>query len=492
MADVLPFADWRPDLSAYKGKSSQLIQNVFPRADGYGPVAGVSQYSQALAGACRGFFYARNNDQSITVFAATATKLYKLNNTTFAWTDVSKGGGSYTAVGNGEQWQFVQFNNFVIAVQINTVPQVFDLTSSSAFADLGGSPPQARYVAVVNRFVVLSGLGSSTPYRIQWSGLNAVTTWTSGVNSSDFQDLPDGGIVRAVGGGETGLITQDSSLRRMVYAPGAPYVFQIDRVAQDKGIFAPLSLVRAGDRLFFAGNDGFYMILPGGYPTAIGKERFDRTFFADVDTGQLQLIIGASDPRAPRVYWAYKSQSGAAGLFDKILCYDYVLERASLIVQSGEYLATLARPGLTLEGLDSISGSIDALTFSLDDVATSALSQLSIFDSSHKLGFFGGPIAGGSNLEATLDTAEQTLDRRMRVKGFRPITDAATCYGSVGARENLQSTVSYSTEQAVNGKGLCPANVSTRLARGRLRIPAGTSWTYASGVEPAVAQEGRR
>lgn len=101
MADILPFADWRPDLSAYKGKSSQLIQNVFPRADGYGPVAGVSQYSQALASACRGFFYARNNDQSITVFAATATRLYKLNNTDFTWTDVSK--GSYTAVGNGEQ-----------------------------------------------------------------------------------------------------------------------------------------------------------------------------------------------------------------------------------------------------------------------------------------------------------------------------------------------------------------------------------------------------
>jgi hypothetical protein len=340
--------------------------------------------------------------------------------------------------------------------------------------------------------VVLSGLGSSTPYRIQWSGLNAVTTWTSGVNSSDFQDLPDGGIVRAVGGGETGLITQDSSLRRMVYASGAPYVFQIDRVAQDKGIFAPLSLVRAGDRLFFAGNDGFYMILPGGYPTAIGKERFDRTFFADVDTGQLQLIIGASDPRAPRVYWAYKSQGGSAGLFDKFICYDYVLEKASLIVQSGEYLATLARPGLTLESLDSISGSIDALTFSLDDVATSALSQLSIFDSSHKLGFFGGPIAGGSNLEATLTTADQTLDRRMRVKGFRPIVDAQACWGSIGTRELIADTITYSTEQGLNAKGFIPANVSTRIARGKIRIPAGTVWSFASGIEPMVAQEGRR
>ena len=145
---VLPFADWKPDLSPYKAASSQRIENVFPRLDGYGPVASVSPYSQVLAAPCRGYFYARNADQSVTVFAATASKLYKLNNTDFSWSDVSKGGGSYTGVGNGEQWQFAQFNNFVIAVQINTVPQVFDLTSSSAFADLGGSPPPARYVAV--------------------------------------------------------------------------------------------------------------------------------------------------------------------------------------------------------------------------------------------------------------------------------------------------------------------------------------------------------
>jgi hypothetical protein len=44
----------------------------------------------------------------------------------------------------------------------------------------------------------------------------------------------------------------------------------------------------------------------------------------------------------------------------------------------------------------------------------------------------------------------------------------------------------------VNAKGLCPANVSTRLARGRLRIPASTQWTFASGLEPDFAPEGRR
>jgi hypothetical protein len=51
----------------------------------------------------------------------------------------------------------VQFDNFVITVQANVAPQLFDLRSSSAFADLGGAPPQARYISVVGCFIVLSG-----------------------------------------------------------------------------------------------------------------------------------------------------------------------------------------------------------------------------------------------------------------------------------------------------------------------------------------------
>jgi hypothetical protein len=483
---MLPFGDWRPDLSGYQGAASQLIQNVVPRADGYGPFADLTAFTSALPAACRGFFYARKSDGSIAVFAGTATRLYQLSNTDFSWTDVSKGGASYSALPASDHWQFAQFGNFVIAVEANAVPQVFDLSSSSASADLGGSPPQARYIAVVGRFVVLSGL-LSTPYRIQWSGLNAVTTWTAGVNSSDYQDLPDGGIVRGVAGGEYGVVFQESAMRRMTFVPGSPVIFNIERITEDKGLMAPYSLIRAADKLFFLSPQGFQGMVATGAPAAIGKERFDRSFFADLDAGSLQLIIGAADPAATRVYWAYKSSSGTTGQFDKVLCYDYALDRAAIIAVRGEYLASLARPGLTLENLDAISPSLDAVTFSLDDVSTAALSKLSAVGTAHKLGFF-----TGANLEATLDTAEQTLGRRVRVKGVRPITDAATCFGAVGARETVQAAVAYSAEQAVNSKGPCPANVSTRLARGRLRIPAGSNWSFASGLEPDFAAEGKR
>jgi hypothetical protein len=485
---ILPFGEYRPDITNYDGKSSQTVQNVVPRADGYGPWKSFAPFSLPLANstACRGFFYARKTDGSIVVFGASSDHIYKLNNTSLLWDDASN--GVYTALPTGYHWQFAQFGNSVIAVQPNVVPQVYDLASMPAtFSNLAGSPPQAAYVAVVGRFLVLSGL-TSQPFRIQWSGLNAITTWTSGVNSSDFQDFPDGGIVRGVAGGEFGVIFQDSVMRRMVYQPGAAYVFQIDRIAEDKGLMAPYSIIRAGDKIFWLAAQGFHGMTSTGIPEPIGKEKFDRTFFADYDPAQLQLIIGAADPEQSRVYWGYKSQAGVTGLFDKIICYDYALGRASAILQKGSYLATLSRPGYTLEGLDAISTHIDSLTFSLDDVALSALPKLSLFDDSVKLGF-----CTGANLEATLDTPEQALDgRRVRVKGLRPITDAPTCYGSVGARENSQSSVIYSAEQAVNDKGLCSANVSTRLARGRLRIPAGTIWSYATGFEPQFAQEGRR
>jgi concanavalin A-like lectin/glucanase superfamily protein len=440
------------------------------------------------ASACRGYFYARKTDGSIAVFAATANRLFTLRATDLDWSDIS--GSDYAPLPTSYHWQFAQFGNLVIAVQPNVAPQVFDLSSSSAFAALGGAPPQAAYVSIVNRFVVLSGL-TSNPFRIQWSGLGAATTWTPGVNSSDLQDFPDGGVVRGAAGGEYGVIFQDSVIRRMIYQPGDPRVFIIEKVTEDKGLLAPYSVVKAGTQILFLAQQGFHAMAATGVPAPIGKEKFDRYFFANYDAAAPQLVIGASDPEAPRCYFAFKSQGGPSGAFDRIICYDYALDRASLCsAVAGEYLASLSAPGLTLEGLDTISTSIDALTFSLDDVALSALPKMSIINAAnHALSFF-----SGTALEATVDTAEQELEagRRVRVRGFRPLTDAATVFGSIGARETTQAAASYSDEQPLTGSGRCPANVSTRLARARLRIPAATTWTFANGVEPYFKPEGLR
>jgi hypothetical protein len=392
----------------------------------------------------------------------------------------------YSSLSSDAQWQFAQFGNLVFATQKNVVLQVYNLSSSTAFADTSGSPPQANYISVVGRFLVLSGL-LSNPFRIHWSGLNDTTNWTSGVGSSDYQDFPDGGIVRGVAGGEFGTVFQDQAIRRMSYIPGSPLIFQIERITQDQGLFAPYSVVAAGDVIYFHTAHGFHKIAPGGLPVQIGRERVDRTFFDDLDKTELRMFIGAYDPRSTRVFWAYKSTSGATGLYDKILGYDTALDRWFPLEMSGEYLLGMSQPGITLENLDAISASIDALGASLDSFSVSKQPLIAQFNSDHKIGFF-----SGSNLEATLETGEQGTDgRRIGVWGFRPVTDAPSVYGSASYRELVSETPTSLTEIAQNTRtGRCDLRRSTRYSRMKIRVPAATLWTYAAGVEPDIRQEG--
>ena len=39
---MLPFPEWRPDITPFTGQASQTIRNVVPRGDGYGPARAFS------------------------------------------------------------------------------------------------------------------------------------------------------------------------------------------------------------------------------------------------------------------------------------------------------------------------------------------------------------------------------------------------------------------------------------------------------------------
>jgi len=490
---LIPFGEYRPDVSDYEAATQRGIMNVVPRGDGYGPFPSLAAISASLGEQARGGFAAYKSDGSVVVFAATATDLYRLDNTAYTWAKVSKAGAPYPAIPQQDQWGFIQFNNLVIAVQANVVPQVFDIATASAFADLAGNPPQARYAGVVGRFVVLTGL-LTNPNRAQWSGLNDVNgpnSWTPGINSSDYQDFPDGGFCRGVAGGETGVILQDTIIRRMIYLPGDPRVFQIEKIAEELGIYGPLSLVRSGATVYFYSLKGFHRIDPGGTPVAIGRERVDRTFFTDLDASAPQMFIGRTDPRSSRMIWVYKSVNGVANQFDKALIYDPALDKFTPARFSGEYLSQISQPGITLEALGALFPNLDAMTQSLDSFQGAIVPELSAFDTAHCMAFFRGP-----NLEATLQTAELGTDgRRVSEKrGVRPVSDAPAIYASALRRENLQQAPVPTAESAMHPvSGICNMLLDTRYARIKCRIPAGQSWSFFNGIEPeSYKPTGRR
>lgn len=447
-------------------------------------------YAAASSGVCRGYFRARNTDGTIAVFAGTETDLFKLNNTTLDWELVSKSFTAYSAVPSTDQWQFEQFGTSVLATQANvSAVQEYTLGTDAAFGDLSGSPPTARYIAVVGRHLVLTGL-TSNPTRVHWSDLDAITTWTAGTGFANYVDLPDGGVVRGVAGGEFGLVFQESALRRLNYIPGAKPAFQIERISDELGLLGPYSIIRASGRIFFYSSKGFYSYSTVEGLRPIGKERVDRTVAAELDSGSLRLLIGAPDPQGTRVFWGYKTLSNSASTFNKLLCFDFGIGENGRWTPGdveGEYLAWIIAPGITLDALDSVSGSLDALTFSLDSVASSLSASISAFNTDHELALF-----DGANLEAVLETAEQGGTQRIFVKGFTPLTDASDAMGSVKHRSTQQAAAMTTTETAINANGVCPARIDTRYARARLRIPSGSSWTFATGVEPEFEVTGSR
>jgi hypothetical protein len=484
------WGEYRPDVSDLRGNNTRVIENVIPRGDGYGPVSDVTAYTSALASACRGAFrgIASGSGQSY-IFAGTQTKLYLMDNADQTWDNVSKTAGAHDyALPDNGIWQFAQYGDFVVAVQGGDAPQVFELGVDTEFADLAGSPPIATHVTVVNEFLLLSGLVSNYG-RVQWSARSDITGWTAGTDESDFQDMPDGGDVSAIAGGEhSAILLQDYAMRRMTYQPGNPVIFSFDRISEDVGILARYSVVKAGQRIFFISNSGFQQSIDGSVPTPIGKERVDNTFIDEWDDDNVQLTFGFPDPRGTRVYWAYKTTNGAADLFDKILCYDWALDRWTPISISGEYVTSLPQVGQTLEGLDSLGFTLDTLPVSLDSFPASFGKEISVFDSTHVLGFM-----RGSALEATLETPEQgEPGRQSFISGCRPLSDADDIYGQVSSRQTPASARTWNTEAAVDAAGLIPARVDTRYYRVRNRIPAATVWTYTAGVDCQVIETGNR
>ena len=576
---LIPFPEYAPDVTPLGSADSQIIFNVVPRADGYGPVQDMTAYSQALPGVCRGYFFARRTDGSISVFAGTATDLYLLNNTNGTWTRVSKGGVSYTQLPLTDNWTFVQFNDLVIACQVNTVPQKYTLTPNTGFVDLGGSPPQAGFVSVIGFFVVLTAL-QSNQIRAFWSDLDAPETWSAGVGLADFQDFPDGGSCVACSGGDAyGLIFQEQSMRSMTYAAGNPAIFQFYRISTLEALYAKYSVIQIGNRVFYLGAAGFKMVTGNDDPVDIGKEKVDRTFFADVDPSSLQLIVGSSAPQSTRVYFVYRSNSGGApaGTFDRIMVFDYMLNKWTRVNLIGTYLASLAKPGLTLEQMDALApqpllvvspgvsagaggtirltltatsnsyfnisgqnfitvynvvgtggltaavngvwkpniidsthidlvgtvwnasyvwtsggqvgGSLDAMTFSLDTIAKSAIAQLSIFDDNNVLSFLSGP-----NLEAQCETGDADGEGNFLFTDVvMPITDATQVYCSVGWRNAPQAPPSYTHESMIDDQGQSPiGGIESRYQRGHVRIAYGTNWTYLRGIETDTQLAGER
>jgi hypothetical protein len=487
---MIPFGEWLPDLPAFGSEGASEAKNVLPSLRGYRPFKRLNVYSDALAARCCGAFSASDKNGANYTYAGDAAKLYRMVDAVM--TDCSKSGGYGLSASAG--WEFASWGETVIAAAITEPLQTITL-GGTQFADLVTSTrkPKAHHIAVVRDFVVLGNVSDSVdgavPHRVWWSAVNDAADFDpSGTTESDFQDLVGGGgAVMKVVGGEYGVIVQRRAIVRMSYE-GPSTIFRFDEVDRNRGAIAAGAVASLGNTVFFIADDGFYAF-DGSGSDPIGKGKVDQTFLADLDQAYVDRISTAADPINSVVAWAYPGSGNTAGTPNRIVLYHWPTGRWARADAETEYLFRGISAGYSLDGLDSVAGSLDTLSASLDDpLWKGGALLLAGFSAQHKLGYF-----TGDPLDAIVETGEIAFfpGKRAFVRAVRPFVDGAgTVTVSIGTRNGQDESVAWGPETGLNSLGLAEARSSARYHRARVTVSGG--FANAFGIEAEARPEGIR
>ena len=469
--------EWMPDQSGITGALTDA-KNVVSQAVGYGSFPTAVAFSGSATEDLVSLYAAKNPDSTTQLFTSGASKIYTVSGIG-ALTQVKSG----MTTGIDDRVRFTQFGKTVITTNNADVLQAWTLGTSTSFANLSASAPIAKFITVVRDFVVCANTLETTQqqYRVRWSALNDETDWVEDVNTqSDYQDIPDGGQIVGIRGGEFGLIFLERAIHRMTYV-GTPFIFQFDNISRGKGCMVAGSIAQYQGVTFFLSDDGFYLC-DGQNITAIGAEKVDRYFLDNVSDSDFGTMSAAVDPIRKLVIWNYKNVSGGRSL----LIYNFKTQKWTYGDAGTDYLSEASTSSVTLEQLDTLSASIDALTSSLD-------SRLFVGGKY----FLGGTLATrvmsftGANQTAVISTGDLDIGANSVVTLARPIVDNGSATVAIASRTLLNQGVNFNTAVAASSENRVPLRSAGRYHRLKV-TPTGANWNNAISVDVDVTPQGVR
>ena len=474
----ISFGEWTPDQPGITN-GLRRAENVYSKAVGYGAIPTVVDYSASASENLNNVVAGKTTAGATTVFAGGSTKLFKLDSGDLSLDNVSKAGNYSTAT--DQRWKFTQFGNVIVAANGQAKLQGYNLNSSSLFADLAADAPTARFVTVVRDFVV-SGWQSSYPSRVQWSALGDEASWTaSATTQADFQDIPDGGSVVGVTGGEFGLVFMDRAIHRMSYV-GSPLIFQFDNISRNLGCYEANSIIQYGGTSFFLGDDGFYAC-DGQNVVPIGSEKVNRFFFDNVEESTLYLMSAAVDPIKKLIIWAYASNSSSTP--DSLLIYNYQTQRWTSGTTHVDRIASTSTPAVTLEGMD-VYGNLDTILTTFD-------SRLWLGGKLQLAGVDGAKIVtfSGANATAYIETGDiEVPGSTSAITMVKPIVDDGSASVALLSRRLLSQSTTFGSQTAADSENRVAVRGIGRYHRLQL-TPTG-SWTSAVAMDIDLSPLGTR
>ena len=486
----VPFGEWLPDQPEHLNPGANVAKNVYYALQGYKPFKSLVSYSSnTISSNSKGAGSFRDNTNTVYNFVATSTNIYQLDSGTFTSRKSSLTGG------NTDFWTFTQFGNYVIASNGVDNPQYYLMGTSTNFADLSaiatdGTPPLFRMSGVIRDFLVVGNISGATN-RIQWSGINDISTWTEGSKSADYQDLPgSGGKIVAITSGEVGYVFRQNQIIRMDYVGGAT-VFRLSVISPNRGAVYGKTVCQDNRRVFFYADDGFFQI-DGDNIIAIGAEKVNRFFDSDLNKAFSDRIVSAVDPFNQLALWLYPSANNTTnttGICDRVLIYNYATQKWSIAEVSASQIFSQFVGAYTVELMDIISTDLDDINIALDtDFWSGGQLYLGAIDSNYKAAIF-----SGNQLEAEIETSELEIfpNSRANITGVRPIVDAEATV-TIKTRERLADDETESSSSTMTDSGINPVRRSGRYVRANVKIASGTNWHHAQGVDFIASRAGYR
>lgn len=481
-SDLIPFGQWVPDMGDYNAGGALVVQNCVPYGEKYKPFEQTEEVGDALPTGCRGAFSYRDAAGTVTVFAGTATKLYKRSGT--SWEDVTRASGGDYTLGADNFWRFTSFGTLIIATSYTDDIQVFDITSSTDFAQLSATAPRCRDLAVIANFLVcidtVDGDGARG-FRVRWSPIgNPQGTWGSiAATQTDYQDIYDSVYSNTfiTPFGDYGVIVQGRSMVRMDYI-GGDAIFSFAKLDNGRGSILTRSCIYNGQSIFLRSEDGFYE-WNAGILKPIGDKKVDTYFRTNFNESYDYNLNAAVDPIRKLILWAVPHIGSSGGICNKIYAYSWVDERFTITDEETECLFSFLTSSYTLEDLDAISASLDTLPFSLDSRAwTGGKNVLGAFTENHKLALF-----TGTARTATFQTNEVRINPsgRTTLESIIPYIEGGTTRGRLGMRNLLSQSVDWTSYVSLNSyTGELDFTKDSTYMRAEVEVSG--SWTIAHGI----------
>jgi hypothetical protein len=470
------WAQFAPDMSDYSPEYSDAINNVEPRADGYGPLPKLATFGTALPARCLGAYNFRRANGATDLFAGTATKLYRYNIATASWDDVTRLSGGNYAVSDGNYWNFTQFGSRLIAVNGSDATQYFDVDGGGANFLALPNAPIAKYVATIGDFLMFGNL-STNINAIAWSGINDSEYYTYGFRGSDTQIFPDGGFVQGIiPYGPGAIVFQRDKIRQLNRVQGN-LVFTVSILHENIGCFAPQSIVRVRNDFFWYDQGGFFR---GIEAQPIGAERVNRYTQSTGSGTYIKRMRGANDPVKQVVWWVLPTAETTA----MMIGYDWGLDRWTQSTEAVDFIFPSITPGYTIDSIDLLFASMDEITIPFDSTFWQGTGVLAMagFTYAGGFGYF-----QGFNQAATLETNDLYVNEggKAFVQSVRMVSDVdhGSATVQIGTRPFHGEAVTWGSTAMVQGtSGRAWVRARGALHRFRVSIAVDATWNTAKSI----------